>query len=123
MSGMLTGFYFSMRSFYSSIGGLIIIVFTNVYVRGPADLSCSFYVLTIQIVICVAGFAVHIFVACWYKRRKHNDDYDTMAVLEKKYEKRFTTSDDLSNSQPSENTESREDYFKCLEEYVIKTLH
>ena len=123
MSGMLTGFYFSMRSFYGSIGSLITIIFTNVNVRGPADLSCSFYVLTIQIVICVAGYAVYIIVARWYKRRKRNDDYNTMAVLEKTYEGRFTTSDDLSNSQPSENSvASQEDYFHCLEEYVIETL-
>ena len=45
-----------------------------------------------------------------------------MTVLEKKYEGRFTISDDLSDSKPSENSESHEDYFKCLEEYVIETL-
>ena len=126
MSGMLTGFYFTMSSFYSSIGGFITIIFTKVNVQGPAYHSCSFYVLTIQIVICVAGFAVYIIVACWYKRRKHTDDYDTMTVLERQYERRFTISkefqEEANDSMPQESSENQKDYFRCLEEFAVETL-
>ena len=82
MSGMIVGTFFSIHTLYVTIGGIFI--FWNI--GGPGRISCSFWVLLIQIGICVIGMIIYILVARWYRRRRKDEDYEVHAVVKATYD-------------------------------------
>ena len=83
MSGMLVGIFWFLRAFYINIG----CIFSLWDIGGPGKVSCSFWVLAFQVILCVVGLIVYIFVARWYQKRRKDEDYDVHAVVEATYDR------------------------------------
>ena len=97
MSGMIVGIFFSIRTLYVNIGGMFI--FWNI--SGPGRISCSFWVLLLQVGICVIGMIIYIFIARWYQRRRKDEDYEVHAVVKATYDHIF---ENRQEEQYSEST-------------------
>ena len=80
---MLVGVFWFLRAFYINIG----CIFSLWNIDGPGRVSCSFWVLAFQIILCVVGMIVYIFVAWWYQKRRKDEDYDVHAVVEATYDR------------------------------------
>ena len=83
MSGMIVGTLWFIQTLYIDIGGIFIVW----NISGPV--SCSFWVLLIQIGICIIGMIIYIFVARWYQRRRKDEDYEVHAVVKATYDHIF----------------------------------
>ena len=81
MNGMLVGVFWFIRAFYINISR----IFSLWNIDGPGRVSCSFWVLVLQIILCVVGMIVYIFVSRWYQKRRKDEDYDVHAVVEATY--------------------------------------
>ena len=92
MTGMLLGILWFLRALYINIGGL----FSLWNIDGPGKISCSFWVLSVQIIICVVGMIVYVFVAKWYQKRRKDEDYDVHATVEAIYNRVLSTKKELS---------------------------
>ena len=66
-------------------------LFANLDLNGPGRLSCSFWSLFTQLVICVIGLTVYLVFSKWYKPRRRQENYNThiRRVLEDNYMKLF----------------------------------
>ena len=64
MNGMLVGVFWFIRAFYINISR----IFSLWNIDGPGRVSCSFWVLVFQIILCVVGMIVYIFVSRWYQK-------------------------------------------------------
>ena len=82
MSGMIVGTFWFLRTLYINIGGMFI--FWNI--GGPGRISCSFWVLLLQIGICIIGMIIYIFIARWYQRRRKDEDYEVHVVVKATYD-------------------------------------
>ena len=80
MSGMIVGTLWFLRTLYINIGS----IFTFWNISGPV--SCSFWILLIQMGICIIGVIIYIFVARWYRRRRKDEDYEVHAILKATYD-------------------------------------
>ena len=94
-SGMILGTYWFFRALYLNIGRAFI--FWNI--GGPGRVSCSFWVLLSQIVICIIGMIIYIFIARWYQRRRKNEDYEVHAVAKATYDHIFENRQDEQYSE------------------------
>ena len=94
MTGMLLGIYWFLRSLYTNIGGL----FSLWNIDGPGKISCRFWILSVQIIICVVGMIVYVFVAKWYRKRRKDEDYDVHATVEATYH-RMLENRELDNQE------------------------
>ena len=83
MSGMIVGTFCSIRALYVTIGHAFILWNTS----GPV--SCSFWVLLIQIGICVIGMIIYTIVARLYQKRRKDEDYEVHAVVKATYDHIF----------------------------------
>ena len=98
MSGMIVGTLWFIHALYVSIGHVFI--FWNI----GGHVSCSSWVLLIQIIICIIGMIIYTYVARWYRRRCYNEDYEVHAVVKATYDHIF------ENRQ-----EQYSEYFRTLE--------
>ena len=80
MSGMIVGTFWFLRTLYINIGHMFI------FWKISDPVSCSFWVLLIQIGICIIGLIVYMLVARWYRRRRKNEDYEVHAVINATYD-------------------------------------
>ena len=78
MSGMIVGTFWFLRTLYINIGRIF--TFWNI----SGTVSCSFWVLLIQMGICIIGMIIYMFVARWYRRR--HEDYEVHAVVKTTYD-------------------------------------
>ena len=85
MSGMIVGTFYSIRALYMTIGRIFI--YWNI--GGPGRISCSFWILLLQIGICIIGMIIYIFAARWYQRRRKDEDYEVHAVVKATYDRIF----------------------------------
>ena len=76
MSGMLTGMFWFIRGVYINIGSLLFLPFFFSDINGPSKLSCSFWSLSIQFIICIIGLIVYGYVSRCYKLRQRESNYD-----------------------------------------------
>ena len=83
MSGMIIGIFFSVRTLYVTIGQMFI------FWKISGHVSCSFWVLLIQIGICIIGMIIYMYVARWYRRRRKDEDYEVHAVVKATYDHIF----------------------------------
>ncbi len=72
MKGMLIGIFWLVRIAFVNIGSL----FSLWTPTGPAPLPCSFWILTIQLVICITGLVVFVVASKRYKRRSLEQTYN-----------------------------------------------
>ena len=87
MSGMLTGSFWLIQAVYIDIGAIIQIPFAAATLDGPGILSCTFWILLLQLLIGVVGFIIFLIVARKYKARKKDDDYNYRRTIEEVYER------------------------------------
>ena len=121
MSGMITGIYWFLRSTYTSIGNIINKILYLHKFDGAGKLGCNFWILSFHILICFVGFLIFIGVSKWYRHHVRSEQYDTMAVIEEKFEKRLNISgydDEISPNMYTPNW-SYEGY---LNDYFIESL-
>ena len=102
MSGMLTGSFWLIQAVYIDIGGLLEIPFSANNIDGPGSLSCTFWILIIQIMICIVGIIVFIIVIRRYKARRKDDSYNYREVIEDAYERALQHRDQHSDEYSTE---------------------
>ena len=85
MSGMLNGIFWLIRAAYINLGSFIQYFFFAANKNDVSGLSCSFWILFVQMVLCIIGFFVFVFAAFKYKRRKRKEEYDVHIVVEDTY--------------------------------------
>ena len=81
MSGMLLGIFWFIRVLYINIG----CIFSLWNVGGPDKIPDTFWVLILQVIVCVVGMIVYVLVARWYQRRRKDEDYNVHTVVEETY--------------------------------------
>ncbi len=83
MSGMLLGVFWFIRGFYLNIGALLQLpfFFPEVHLDALGKLTCSFWVLLLQAVICVIGVIVNLMVGKYYKRRQRDEGYHATEII------------------------------------------
>ena len=75
MSGMLSGVLWFIRGFYLNIGALLALPFSLWTIDGPDRLSCSFWILICEVLLCIVGFIVFLYISRHYKRRIRGEMY------------------------------------------------
>ena len=86
MSGMLTGLYWFIHAAFISMGAVLIVPFyLNDLVVG--GLSCTFWNLLLQIIICAVGGGVFTFAAMRYKWRKRDEEFFVQNTAEAVYDR------------------------------------
>lgn len=89
MGGMLLGVFWFVRAFYLNIGALLQLPTSipGVDIPAPGKLTCTFWILLIQVSICGVGVVVNLLVSRRYKRRKRGEDYHVTSVVTQYYDK------------------------------------
>ena len=121
MSGMITGIYWFLRSTYTSIGNIINKILDLHKFDGSGKLGCNFWILSFHILICFVGFLIFIGVSKWYRHRVRSEQYDTMAVIEEKFEKHLCVSGYDEEISPNMYTPNWS-YEGYLNDYFIESL-
>ena len=80
MGGMLLGAFWLIRAFYLNIGAVLQLIF-YFPLAAPGKLTCSFWNLLIQVIICIFGVIVNFMVTKMYKRRRRGDEYHHVDVI------------------------------------------
>ena len=75
MTGMLTGTFYLIRGIYMSIGHYLQVPFSYIDSTEFGLLSCSFWVILINLALCLIGVVVYVIVCSWYRRQKRGDKY------------------------------------------------
>ena len=81
-ANMIVDTLWFIHTLYVTIGGIFI--YWNI--SGPGRISCSFWVLLLQVVICIIGLIIYIFIARWYRRRRKDEDYEVHAIVKATYD-------------------------------------
>ena len=86
MSGMVTGVFWFIRAVYINVGGILANPF---HVPGltVSRLTCTFWYLLLQIVICVIGGAVFLYAVKRYQWRKREQDIFLQHKVEEVYDR------------------------------------
>ncbi len=93
MSGMLCGFFWFIRGSFISIGKLMQYPF-SASKKCRTHLSCSLWVpATIEILLCIFGFVLYVYMVLKYKQRKKETEYDVHRVVEDTYTRMLDNSD------------------------------
>ena len=86
MSGMLSGFFWFIRGSFISIGKLLQYPFSASEKCRTKHLSCSLWIpAAIEMVLCILGFVLYIYMVWKYKKRKKETEYDVHRVIEDTY--------------------------------------
>ena len=86
MKGLLTGIYWFVRNLYVDIGALFSLIHFNELYK----VSYGFWILVIQLLICVCGLILFSNTANkWYKNRKRNDYCNIQEHVEDVFERDF----------------------------------
>ena len=85
MSGMLGGIYWFLRSIYINTGALLIFPFYSPH-ETAKNLTCTFWNLLLQTMVCGVGGIAFAYTARNYKERKREEYYFMQNEIEKKYE-------------------------------------
>ena len=119
MSGMLTGLYWFVRGMYTEIGRVINISFSFIN-NGPGGLSCNFWNILTQLLVCIVGFFIYVKVARWYQNRVRNEESDRV-IVEEAFNRRLERREDESViSEGGSETDNLHDCY--LKGYVIETM-
>ena len=83
MSGMLLGTFWFIRGFYLNIGALLQLpfYFPEFEFDAPGKLTCSFWILLFQSLICILGVFIIFFVGRFYKRRNRGESYHVVETI------------------------------------------
>ena len=84
MSGIVTGVFWFIRAAYINIGGILVIPF---HTQGltVSKLTCTFWYLLLQIIICAVGGVVFLYTAKRYQWRKRDEEYFLQNQVEDAY--------------------------------------
>lgn len=87
MRGLLIGVFFSLKSLFSLASLLLLLVFSSKKVHsypflGRTGRTCAFWYFLIAIVVSVLGLVFYAVVACKYKRRKRDDVFNEVTLIE-----------------------------------------
>ena len=84
MRGLLTGLYWFVRHLYVDIGAL----FALIHFKDLYRVSFGFWILVVQLAICVCGLVVfNSLVRQWYTDRKRDDNYIIQAHVENVFDR------------------------------------
>ena len=97
MSGMLSGVLWFIRGFYLNIGALFALPFSLWTIDGPDRLSCSFWILVFEVLLCIIGFIVFWYVSRHYKRRIRRETYLYQEAIEAHVDRLLQQEENLCN--------------------------
>lgn len=80
MSGMLTGVFWLTRATYISIGAPLVLLNITYH-----QLPCTFWILFVQLIICIPFWIVFIILAMHYQKRSRELEYPIQRVTEQHY--------------------------------------
>ncbi len=86
MSGMLTGTFYLIRGVFVAIGPYLQLPFSYVGSTEVGKITCSFWIILINIVISVVGFIVYMMIYRWYTSRKRGEEYNANVIVEEVYD-------------------------------------
>ena len=85
MSGMLTGSFYLIRGIYVAVGPYLQQPFA--YINTEIEtFTCSFWIILINMIICIVGLVVYLLTYQWYTQRKRGVEYNTNVVVEEIYD-------------------------------------
>ena len=89
MVGMLTGMFWFVKAVYMDIGSMIPFSFVVFNWDGPhvGKISCTFWIILLQVVFSIIGLAVLIFAAAKYRKRHRGDRIVPQFIIEDHFEK------------------------------------
>ena len=87
LAGMLVGAFWLIQALFLNIGAWLQIPFSALTLDGPGRLPCTFWILLIQILICLSGMVVFVVAVKKYRWRKRDEDYNFQAIIEETYER------------------------------------
>ena len=102
MSGMLTGLFWLIQAIYINIGSFIQIPFSVLQLDGPGEVSCTFWILLLNLIIAVVGFIVFLIAVSRYKARMKDDIYDYRKSIEEAYERALEATNSLAENYNSD---------------------
>lgn len=82
MSGMLTGAFWLIRAIFVSIGTPLTLL--NIH---ALKLPCTFWVIVIQLCVCIPFWILFIIVSKWYQKRVREQDCPIQTITERRYSK------------------------------------
>ncbi len=87
MRGLLIGIFFSIHGVFSLISVLVDYLFAEIpaneaIVRVVAQYSCAFLFYLVLTCLAMLGMGVYVITACRYKRRKRDDMFNQVGMLE-----------------------------------------
>ena len=87
MIAMMTGVFWAFPSIFTPIGYFIELPLLWYEVHGPGNkLTCSFWAVLVQVVVCVVGFIIYTAVARWYSWRLRETNPNIQGMIENKYD-------------------------------------
>ncbi len=114
MSGMLTGIFYLVRGIYIAIGHYIQVPFLYLDSMQVSRLSCSFWIILINLIVCIVGLIVYVLVYSWYNRQIRGDHFGGIERLIHAYHSDHVDScndsDDDDCTTDRHSSLSREDY-------------
>ena len=96
MSGMVTGIFWFIRSSYITIGGILVNPF-RVPGLTVSKLTCTFWNLLLQIIICVVGGVVFLYTVKRYQWRKRDEDFFLQHKVEDIYDRVLSHTQDTQD--------------------------
>ena len=96
MSGMVTGVFWFIRATYMNIGGILVNPF---HVEGltVSKLTCTFWNLLVQIMICVVGGVVFQYTVKRYQWRKRDEEFFSQSKVEDVYDRALSHAQDAQD--------------------------
>ena len=85
MSGMLTGVYWLTRACYISIGALIVYIMSFFHLSLQS--SRNFWVILVQLCVCIAFSIILALVSKWYQKRQREQKFPFRSIVEEYYSK------------------------------------
>ena len=80
MSGMLTGTFYLVRGIYTGAGPYLQLPFMYSASTGPGRLSCTFWIILINLILCFGGLIVYTLTCVQYRKweqeyKKNEEEY------------------------------------------------
>ena len=87
MIAMMTGVFWAFPTIFTAIGYFLELPLLWYEVHGPGNkLTCSFWAVLVQVVVCVVGFIIYTAVARWYSWRLRETNPNIQGMIENKYD-------------------------------------
>ncbi len=78
---------YRMRGLLTGYTNVLVLIFYIIVINLELDLKYSLVIFGVKTGISLFGFILYCLLACWYKRRVRDEDYNAQAVVEEVYDR------------------------------------